>query len=306
MPLVTSNSSKSVPGNASKPFLPFTMRSPSCGFIASQNSAFHVPSVKSLSLLQPARIPRFLFGLSEASSLKRMGAIITLAPFSRAALQTSAVLLSIFVSAMTSLTAGYNLPPSVANSFWNSMHRRAVLAASILQPPFALSALKTRVFFLVIIFTAGAALASVDQSAISVVKAAAVMGVENMPKVPSVAPLWPSAEVVAQQSVSVTTLKPFSQAVRIVDSTQQFVRKPQRTTVSMPFLSNNCSKSFPGNASKPFLPCTIRSPSSGFMASAYSAFQVPSVKSLSLAQPARMPRFLFGLSEPSSLNMMGA
>ena len=37
-----------------------------------------------------------------------------------------------------------------------------------------------------------------------------------------------------------------------------------------------------------------------------SAFQVPAVKSLSLAQPARMPMPLFGLSEASSLNIMGA
>ena len=59
------------------------------------------------------------------------------------------------------------------------------------------------------------------------------MGDEKRPNVPSVAPLWPSADVVAQQSVSVIVLKPFSKAVRIVDSTQQFVRKPQSTTVSI-------------------------------------------------------------------------
>ena len=34
------------------------------------------------------------------------------------------------------------------------------------------------------------------------------MGDENMPNVPSVAPRWPSADVVAQQSVSVIVLKP--------------------------------------------------------------------------------------------------
>mmetsp|Transcript_61790 Transcript_61790/g.113798 ORF Transcript_61790/g.113798 Transcript_61790/m.113798 type:complete len:260 (+) Transcript_61790:216-995(+) len=206
MPFFLSSSCKSVPGNASKPFLPFTIKSPSAGFMASANSAFHVPSVNSLSLAQPWRMPRFLFGLSEPSSLNMMGACMTLVPFARAALHSSAALLSILFSVMQSFTAGYSLPPSVVNSFWNSMHRKAVLAASILQPPFDLSASKTRVFFLTAVFTTGAALASVDQSAISVVKAAAVMGVENMPKVPSVAPLWPSAEVVAQQSVSVTTL----------------------------------------------------------------------------------------------------
>ena len=35
-----------------------------------------------------------------------------------------------------------------------------------------------------------------------------VIGDENMPKVPSVAPIWPSADVVAQQSVRVMVLKP--------------------------------------------------------------------------------------------------
>ena len=35
-----------------------------------------------------------------------------------------------------------------------------------------------------------------------------VIGDENMPKVPSVAPRWPSADVVAQQSVRVIVLKP--------------------------------------------------------------------------------------------------
>ena len=37
-----------------------------------------------------------------------------------------------------------------------------------------------------------------------------VMDDENMPNVPSVADLWPSADVVAQQSVSVIVLKPVS------------------------------------------------------------------------------------------------
>ena len=37
-----------------------------------------------------------------------------------------------------------------------------------------------------------------------------VIGDENMPNVPSVAPLWPSADVVAQQSVRVIVLNPFS------------------------------------------------------------------------------------------------
>ena len=39
-------------------------------------------------------------------------------------------------------------------------------------------------------------------------KSSAVMGSLNIPNVPPVAPAWPSADVVAQQSVSVTVLKP--------------------------------------------------------------------------------------------------
>ena len=81
-----------------------------------------------------------------------------------------------------------------------------------------------------------------------------------------------------------------SQAVRIVDSTQQFVRKPVMATVSMPFCSNLASRSVPGNPSSPFLPCTTTSPLWGVIFSQNSAFQVPAVKSLSFAHPARMPR----------------
>merc|ERR1719231_1759011 len=138
-----------------------------------------------------------------------------------------------------------------------------------------------------------------------VVNSSAVSGVENMPKVPPVAAFWPSAEVVAQQSVTVSTLKPFSHAVRIVDSTQQLVRKPHSVTVSMPSLTRVASRSVFGNASRPFFPETTKSPSMGFIASQNCAFQVPSVKSLSLAHPARMPRALLGLSDASSLNMIG-
>merc|ERR1719181_1811326 len=82
-------------------------------------------------------------------------------------------------------------------------------------------------------------------------KSSAVMGDEKRPNVPSVAPLWPSAVVVAQQSVSVIVLKPFSYAVRIVDSTQQFVRNPPRTTVSMPFCTRRLERFVPGKASSP-------------------------------------------------------
>merc|ERR1712056_126410 len=77
-----------------------------------------------------------------------------------------------------------------------------------------------------------------------------VIGTLNMPKVPSTAALWPETEVAAQQSVRVTTLKPFSQAVRIVLSTQQFVRNPPTTMVSIPCSIRSFSRFVPGNASK--------------------------------------------------------
>ena len=54
------------------------------------------------------------------------------------------------------------------------------------------------------------------------VNSSAVMGFENRVKVPSVAAVCPSGLVAAMQSFKVTTLKPFSHAVRIVDSQQQF------------------------------------------------------------------------------------
>merc|ERR1719434_254041 len=88
----------------------------------------------------------------------------------------------------------------------------------------------------------------------------AVIGLENMPKVPVVAAAWPSAEVAAQQSVTVTTLNPFSHAVRIVDSTQQLVSRPHRATVSMPAFLSSASSVVLGKASRPFLPLTITSP----------------------------------------------
>ena len=50
------------------------------GFMASQMAAFHVPLVKSLSLSQPPRMPRFLLGLSDPSGAKVMGAWNTFTP----------------------------------------------------------------------------------------------------------------------------------------------------------------------------------------------------------------------------------
>mmetsp|Transcript_13431 Transcript_13431/g.30859 ORF Transcript_13431/g.30859 Transcript_13431/m.30859 type:complete len:155 (+) Transcript_13431:243-707(+) len=102
----------------------------------------------------------------------------------------------------------------------------------------------------------------------AVSNAFASMGVENMPYVPSQDAFWPSSEVQAVQSVSVMTLNPFSKAVRIVDSTQQFVKNPPRASVSMPFFTSCASRSVPGNASSPRFPEISMSPSCGFMASA--------------------------------------
>merc|ERR1719198_1873951 len=93
-----------------------------------------------------------------------------------------------------------------------------------------------------------------------------------MPKVPPVAAAWPSSEVVAQQSVSVMTLKPFSHAVRMVDSTQQLVRKPQSTSVSMPLALSSASSVVFGKASRPFLPTMTTSSASGAIASQNLAF----------------------------------
>mmetsp|Transcript_62633 Transcript_62633/g.165743 ORF Transcript_62633/g.165743 Transcript_62633/m.165743 type:complete len:265 (+) Transcript_62633:138-932(+) len=65
------------------------------------------------------------------------------------------------------------------------------------------------------------------------VNSSAVIGVENIVNVPPTAFSCPSTVVVAQQSDRVTTLKPNSYAWRIVDSTQQLVRKPASTTFSI-------------------------------------------------------------------------
>ena len=43
------------------------------------------------------------------------------------------------VDFITPLTASCSLPPSVVNSFWNSMHTSAVFDAATSQPPFASS-----------------------------------------------------------------------------------------------------------------------------------------------------------------------
>mmetsp|Transcript_77979 Transcript_77979/g.114148 ORF Transcript_77979/g.114148 Transcript_77979/m.114148 type:complete len:200 (+) Transcript_77979:381-980(+) len=131
------------------------------------------------------------------------------------------------------------------------------------------------------------------------------IGVLNIPHVPSVAPVCPSCDVAAVQSLSVTTLNPFSKAVRIVDSTQQLVRSPPSTTVLMLLSTSSCSKVVPGKASRPRLPRIVMSPSLGCMPSTKSAFQVPRVKKELSWHPLRMPWPLFGLSEPSAASVIG-
>mmetsp|Transcript_24393 Transcript_24393/g.68517 ORF Transcript_24393/g.68517 Transcript_24393/m.68517 type:complete len:242 (-) Transcript_24393:14-739(-) len=133
----------------------------------------------------------------------------------------------------------------------------------------------------------------------------ALIGWEKSPKVPSQAAFCPSGLIAAVQSVSVTTLNPFSKAVRMVDSTQQLVRKPPRATVVMLSFLRISSRSVSGNASRPLFPETTRSDPFGFISSQISAFHEPAVKSFPSAQPFRIPRFLFGLSEPSSASEMG-
>merc|ERR1712167_233517 len=132
-----------------------------------------------------------------------------------------------------------------------------------------------------------------------------VIGVLNIPQVPSVATLCPSELVVAEQSLRVTTLKPFSHAVRMVLSTQQLLRKPHNATVVRPLATKSSSRSVPGKASRPFLPVTLRSPSACIISLQISEFQVPSTNRPPSAQPFRMPRFLFGLSDMSAAKRIG-
>ena len=64
----------------------------------------------------------------------------------------------------------------------------------------------------------------------------------------------PAIDVVATQSVSVITLKPLSQASRIVDSTQQFAMNPANASVSIPCDFNFSSKLVFGKALRPCFP----------------------------------------------------
>mmetsp|Transcript_2695 Transcript_2695/g.5610 ORF Transcript_2695/g.5610 Transcript_2695/m.5610 type:complete len:230 (+) Transcript_2695:16-705(+) len=185
------------------------------------------------------------------------------------------------------------------------MQISAVLDGSMSAPPLASVEAKTRELSMSgeLLSLPSAATSWTTRS--SAWKSAAVIGVEKKVNVPVVAAFWPSSDVVAQQSVSVTTLKPFSNAVRIVDSTQQLVRKPQMATVSMPYRLSSASSVVSGNASSPFLFFTTTSPVCGFIPSQKSPFHVFSVNSESLAHPARMPRSLLGLSLASALKRIG-
>ena len=61
-------------------------------------------------------------------------------------------------------------------------------------------------------------------------KSSAVMGSLNIPNVPPVAPAWPSADVVAQQSVSVTVLKPARGGVAAMASWDSRTLRVERKT----------------------------------------------------------------------------
>ena len=78
-----------------------------------------------------------------------MGQCMTLIPSFLAFSARSLALSSIFVSAITPLTASCSLPPSVVNSFWNSMKRQAVFSglrqpSLTCKPPLAWSGGNTR------------------------------------------------------------------------------------------------------------------------------------------------------------------
>src|SRR6185437_3125916 len=73
------------------------------------------------------------------------------------------------------------------------------------------------------------------------------------------------------------TSYPFSYAERMVDSTQQLVRKPPSMTVSISRLRRMKSRLVVANVSRPRLPSTTMSDSAGAISSQISAPQVPLV-----------------------------
>jgi len=71
---------------------------------------------------------------------------MTLQPFDRAESQALTAFPSMPVLAMTPFTPSCSLPPSVVNSFWNSIIRMAVLLATWGCPPLAAAGAKVREF----------------------------------------------------------------------------------------------------------------------------------------------------------------
>ena len=84
----------------------------------------------------------------------------------------------------------------------------------------------------------------------------------------------------------------------MVDSTQQLVRKPPRTTVSTSRLRRMKSRLVVANVSSPRLPSTTMSASAGAICSQISAPQVPFTNAFESITPFRMPYTLSG--SPSS------
>src|SRR5262249_3114808 len=115
------------------------------------------------------------------------------------------------------------------------------------------------------------------------------IGVENIGKSYLIALWCSSGEVAARQSVSVMTWNPCSDAVRMVDSTQQLVRNPPRITVWIPLLRRMKSRLVLANASSPRLPSTTISPSMGASASTMAAPHEPLTNALPSTTPLRMP-----------------
>src|SRR4051795_9682288 len=96
-------------------------------------------------------------------------------------------------------------------------------------------------------------------------------------------------DVAATQSVKVRTLKPFSYALRIVDSTQQLVRNPPSATFLMPLLRRMKSRFVEANVSSPRLPSTTMSPACGVTSGEKSAPHEPLTNAFESTTPLRIP-----------------
>mmetsp|Transcript_22978 Transcript_22978/g.67701 ORF Transcript_22978/g.67701 Transcript_22978/m.67701 type:complete len:278 (-) Transcript_22978:1353-2186(-) len=147
MPCSRSRASRSVPGKESRPRLPLTTTSPGEGVIIGWKSAAQVKARKSCPSWHPLRMPSLALGLSLPSAFSNViGRWKTFAPHVRAVRQRRWHLASMSWLSITSLTERWSLPPSLVNSFWNSIIRRAVLLGTTSEPPFASAAEKTRRF----------------------------------------------------------------------------------------------------------------------------------------------------------------